>query len=130
MLASFTLSDDGTYLIERTFGQHTVAIERIVMNELFSRMQATGVRHVLVDAREQHTQLQTMEIYMLWAEMVPRTPHAAKFAVVVGWPITGRPFIEDVAVNRGILIRYFNVYDDALAWLRGGVSVAGGETVQ
>ena len=119
MPASFTVSDDGTYLLERVMGQHSAAMQRPVINELFSMIATTSVTRTLVDARQQHTPIGTMEVYRLWEELAPRVPRGAKFAVVVGWAITGRPFIETVAINRGVNIRYFNDMDEAVAWLIG-----------
>lgn len=119
MPASFTVSDDARYLIERPIGHHTAAMQRELVTELLALLTTTGIRRVLVDGREQHTPLDTMEIYALWEEMAPRFPRDAKFAVVVGWHFAGPPFIEHVAINRGVHIRYFTDYDAALAWLQG-----------
>jgi hypothetical protein len=119
MPATFMVSEDSSYVIGRVIGQHTGAMQRPVMDELFSLIVATGVRRALVDAREQQRPISTLEIYDLWEEMAPRIPRGVKFAVVVGWQISGRPFIEDVAVNRGVTIRYFNDMEQALRWLRG-----------
>jgi hypothetical protein len=118
MPASFTVSDDARYLMGRPIGQHTAAMQREVMTELLALITTTGIRRVLIDGREQHTPLGTMEISALWEEMAPRFPRDAKFAVVVGWQFAGPPFIENVAINRGVNIRYFTEYDDAVAWLK------------
>jgi hypothetical protein len=117
MPATIMPSDDGSYLIVRFIGVHSPAMQPPIAAELFSKMTAMGVRRALVDGRDQHARMSTLESHQLWEEMASRVPRGAKLAVVVGWEITGRPFLETVAVNRGVIIRYFNDMDLALEWL-------------
>jgi len=119
MPAEIMASHDGSHLIVQFVGFHTPAQQRPILTELYARMTSVGVRRALEDLRDQHTPMSTMEGYQIWEEMAPRVPRGARLAVVVGWPITGRPFIENVAVNRGVSVRYFNAMDEALQWLRG-----------
>ena len=102
MAAAMTLSDDKSYLILRIIGFHTPAMQRPVATELFSTMASTGILRALVDAHDQRTRMSTLESYDIWEDLAPRVPRGARITVVVGWPITGgRPFIENLAVNRG-----------------------------
>jgi len=117
MSASITLSDDGNYLILQLIGFHTPAMQRPLATELFSMMATTGIRRALIDGREQHRRMETLEGHQFWEEMAARVPRGAKLAAVVGWQIAGPPFIENVAINRGVTIRYFNDIDQALGWL-------------
>ena len=119
MPATFSVSEDGSYLIQRVIGQQTLAMQRPIIEELLSQLRTTGLQRALIDAREQRSAPNIPDAYLLWDDLASRFPRTVKFAVVVGWPILGRPFIEDVAVNRWVNIRYFNAYDEALAWLQG-----------
>jgi hypothetical protein len=94
-------------------------MQRPVATELFSTMATTGILRALVVAPDQDTKMSTMDTYRFWEDMASHVPRGAKLAMVVGWQIAGPPFIENVAINRWINIRYFNAYDDAIAWLRG-----------
>src|SRR5689334_2367268 len=100
MPATMTESDDKRYLILHFTGFHTPAMQRPVAAALFSRMATTGILRALVDGRVQDTRMSTMDSYQIWEEMAPRVPRGARLAMVVGWRITGRPFIENVGVNR------------------------------
>ena len=118
MPATFTVSDDGSYLIVQLTEFYTPAMQRPLATDLFSTMATTGILRALVDARGQDMPMSTMETYRFWEEMASRVPRGAKLAMVVGWQIVAPPFIENVAVNRWINIRYFNDMDQALGWLR------------
>lgn len=119
MPATFTVSDDGTYLIETFIGDHTAEMFRVTAEKLLEQMQQTGILKVLVDARAQRAPLPTLDVYHLWEELAPRMPVGAKLAVLVTWEMKGITFGETLAVNRRVNVRNFTDQDAALAWLRG-----------
>jgi len=112
-----TVAEDRTHLIHTVIGNHTAAMQREAAPQLFALMHQTGIPKVLIDAWAQQEVLPTLDAIDLWEHFAPRVPRGAQFAVLVNWPLNGHPFTETVAVNRGISVRYFNDYDQALAWL-------------
>jgi hypothetical protein len=112
-----SVAADGTYLIHTVIGDHTAAMQRETAPQLFALMHTTGITRALIDARAQQQQLPTLAAVELWDQFAPRIPRGAQFAVLVNWSLKGHPFMETVAVNRGVNVRYFNDYDQALAWL-------------
>lgn len=98
-------------------------MQREVAPELFALMENSGVRKILVDGRAQLAPMPTLDAYTIWDDFALQVPRGAQFAILVNWPLKDYPFTETVAVNRGVNVRYFNDYDQALAWL--GVKPAG-----
>jgi hypothetical protein len=115
--ASFTIAPNDSHLVETVIGHHTVQMQREVARELFAHMRATGITKVLIDARAQQRPLSTLDSVEIWDEHAPLVPRGAKFAILVNWQLNGQPFMETVAINRMVNVRYFNDYDQAVAWL-------------
>jgi hypothetical protein len=116
--AIFSIAADGAYLIHTVIGDHPAAMQRETAPQLFALMHTTGITRALIDARAQQQRLPAFAAVELWDQFTPRLPRGAQFAVLVNWPLKGHPFMETVAVNRGVNVRYFNDYDQAVAWLQ------------
>jgi hypothetical protein len=101
--------------------------QRTVIN-VASYMQATKVRKILFDARYQAAPLSIVDGYEAAIQVAERLS-GARVAVVIPVPVRERPFIEVVAVNHGANMRYFDDYDQALAWL-GVAADRGSEGLQ
>lgn len=115
MPATFTVSEDGTYLTETFIGNHTAEMFRVIAEELRAQMRQTGIVNVLVDIRAQQAPLPILDAYQLWNDLALRIPVKARLAVLVTWKRTGPTFAETVALNHGVRIRNFDDEGEALA---------------
>jgi hypothetical protein len=113
-----SLSKDGTHIVAQIVGEHTLETARQGFAAVAALMTTTGITKILVDARQIVVPFDTMDAYETANIAAAPMFRRATFAVVVSpSTATGPPFIETVAVNRGVNIRYFDDYDQALAWL-------------
>ena len=117
MPVNFTVSDDGSYLIQRVIGHHTAVMQREVVRDLSTQIAQAGVRKVLVDARMQLRPIGLTDGYQIWAELAWHLPWRTTFAVVVRADHQTARFLEIIARIRGHAGRYFDDYNEALAWL-------------
>lgn len=119
MPATLSISEDSTYMLVTIVGSFTLPLAREMLDDLVRLQAATGVMKVLVDARQQAAPLDMMEAYEVGHVLTQKPLRTLVFAVIIPVPLTEYHFLETVAVNRGVNIRYFDDYDRALAWLRG-----------
>jgi hypothetical protein len=123
MPATFSISQDRTYIIETFDGEQTPEMQRESVVALIALMERTQITQVLLNARAQRAPLSTIDAYTIWNEYALLIPRGTRLAVIVSWELKSPTFTETVAVNRGVNVRYFNHEDQALEWLkatRGG----------
>ena len=114
---NFRVSRDGTYIVGRTLGEHTAASALAEMRMLVELLRATGITKVVVDGRVQQHMFGTLPAFE-FAESLERLRISRyQIAVVVATDLKEARFTETAMINRGIRARYFNDYDQALAWL-------------
>ena len=80
-------------------------------------MAATGIRKILTDTRRQNFRPDLLKVY----EFGKRLPNSTRIALIVSQEqptAEAISFLDDVASNRGVLIRLFGSQNDALEWLR------------
>ncbi len=119
MPTTLRMSDDSTYILATITETFTLPLARALLDDLVRMLASTGATKVLVDARQQAAPLEMMEAYEIGHGLTQKPLRAITFAVVIPVPLTEYHFLETVAVNRGVNIRYFDDYDRALAWLSG-----------
>ena len=73
----------------------------------------TGIRRVLIDVRHQAIKATTVTLF----EFASHLPRSMAFAVLCETQLETHHFIENVATNRGITVRDFDSYQNAIAWL-------------
>ena len=77
-----------------------------------------GVTRVLCDERELEYRLNTFEHYEAAEFIAQQVPAVAKAAIVCNpQSLPAADLYEDVAVNRGLMLRIFTDIDQAWAWL-------------
>jgi hypothetical protein len=112
-----SISDDSTYLLATITGTFSLSLARELLENVARMHVATGATKVLIDARQQAAPLDMIEAYEIGNALTQKPLRAITFAVVIPVPLTEYHFLETVAVNRGVNVRYFDDYDGALAWL-------------
>jgi len=122
---SLQLGHDGSYIIARTLGEHTVASALAAAPALLEFIQTTGVMKVLVDSREQKRMFDTLAALDFAEDLKEFVIPRYRLSFVIATPISDAKFVETVLVNRGLTVRFFNDYGQALAWL--GIDPAGAE---
>ena len=105
--------------------RHTGEID---LNEVMAAIEETvAIAHkieiyrFLVDLSKATPKMGTMDIFRICSSYPEVFPPQAKIAHLVS-PLTNRPmedrqFASDVALNRGSNIRFFDDFDEAVAWL-------------
>jgi hypothetical protein len=119
MPTTLSISGDATYILATITGMFTLPLARALLDDLVRLVASTQATKVLVDARQQAAPLDMMEAYEIGNALTQKPLRAITFAVVIPVPLTEYHFLETVAVNRGVNVRYFDDYDQALAWLIG-----------
>ena len=119
METTFSISDDQTYLIARTNQSNTPAMGRRLFSDIAAMIATTGLTTVLLDARAQTTPFPALAAHAAGSKIAQVVPLGARIAVLVSDALELHRLVETVAVNRGASMRFFNDYDQAVAWLRG-----------
>lgn len=108
---------DGYMLVEHS-GDMTPAEMVAARRDVMPLMQEHGIANVLVDVRRVTNQPSVGDTYAAVEE------HAGERTVRPRAAVVGREdqaedlqFIENVGVNRGMSLRSFTSFDDAIAWL-------------
>jgi hypothetical protein len=118
MPSTLTLSEDGTLIVVHVIGKLTFSIVRQLMTDTIAMTQTTGAHNVLIDACENKVRATTMEAYDLGTLLAKHKHLGLRFALVVHEDLPVHPFFETVVLNRGMSVRYFKEYEQALAWLQ------------
>lgn len=116
--SDFRVSQDGTYIVARTIGEHTAASALADTQTLVELFKTTGIMKVLIDGRAQKHVLSTLPAFHFAESLEPLGLSRYQFAVVVEADLKEAWFAETTLINRGIRARFFNDYDQALAWLK------------
>ena len=101
-------------------GQHQRPKDSITLQKFARDFSEThNCQRFLFDFTQANTIGGTMDAYD--AGTVPVDPEhnliRTKFALLFNGDLTVHKFMEDVAVNRGYMVRVFNDYEQAIAWL-------------
>ena len=83
------------------------------LKEVLQISEETGIYRVLVDVRKQEKLANTLDLYDFGAGL----PKHIAFAVLCELHLADHRFIENVAMNRGIQVKDFNMEEDAISWL-------------
>jgi hypothetical protein len=79
-----------------------------------------GIHRILVDLRQACLDLKTIQLFEINKSHVDLFPLGTKHALIIS-QVTGNPgdekFVENVAVNRGVLLKIFVDIENAMEWL-------------
>jgi hypothetical protein len=112
--------DDGILEIVHT-GRMTIQEATESRNEAAGIMKERGLRYVLADVSQTDHSEATMDLYEFNASHYDVLPPRTRIAVVIPQDpaqVESARFAETVALNRGIAMKIFLEYDDAIQWLR------------
>jgi hypothetical protein len=112
--------EDGILEIVHT-GRMTIQEATESRNEAAGIMNERGLRYVLADVSQTDHSEATMDLYEFNASHYEVFPPRTRLAVVIPpdpSKAKSAEFAETVALNRGIAMRIFLEYDDAIRWLR------------
>jgi hypothetical protein len=119
MPATFRVDDD--VLIMTLEGPYSLQDSFSAQAESAQFQRAHNIRSILVDMRNAHFELSTIELFDFCVSFhdafFPGTRHAVLYSTDSN-SISDAEFVENVARNRGIIMKMFNVHDEAQAWLR------------
>jgi len=116
---TITVLDSGVLEIVHT-GEMTIVQASLSRDEAAAMMKKSGLRLVLADVSRTAHDETTMDLMEFNASHYDVFPNGTRLGVVIpsdpGKADSAR-FAETVAVNRGVAMRIFLDYDEALSWL-------------
>ena len=120
MAIHYTLSDDeGTLYVQATGFDESLAQVEAYNNAVIQVCTAGGYARVLCDERLLEYRLTTIDTYALADFLVRHGPRAVRLAIVCNAQgLADARFWEDVATNRGALVRVFGDPAAARDWLK------------
>ena len=119
MSESIVIVDKQDYLLAVYVGEYNIADARVTIDQILRSIHQNGSRTVLLDCRQMTGQLSIWDRYQTAIYGQKMIGKVAKMALVRSQERAGADrFLENVAVNRGINLRLFSDYDEALAWLK------------
>jgi hypothetical protein len=116
------VEDRGDYLRVRVSGKNTPEVIRAYLRDVNVRCASMQRFGVLIEEHLEGPALSTMEIYQIASDVQGASrPVARRIAFVdlnPEHPRRNMKFAEDVAVNRGVNMRVFDLVEDADRWLK------------
>ena len=95
------------------------ALSRQALLDIASQIEQSGQYKILVDTREAKTVLTTVAIFELAKTLTAH--HSIRRNKIALLTLMSQAkqarFFEDVAVNRGVRVKSFTDFDEAIAWL-------------
>ena len=122
MMEKVQLSSDGKYIHVLSSGPASVAEMEKTLSQIAMLSSESGIRKVLVDSRARTGRLTMEDLYKGGVMLSEKLGPLFSIAVLVMESMPEQDFFEDVALNRGINIAYFQQMDSALDWLQDGSS--------
>ncbi|HEY7673814.1 MAG TPA: hypothetical protein VH867_01105 [Burkholderiales bacterium] len=117
MAEDIRLSPDGTHIIVSSLGSPSLGEMTQTLSKLAQIRFERGIDKVLVDSRARSGQPSAVDIYR-GGELLARTlGPGIRIVVLVGQIEGGHSLFENVAVNRGATVAFFQHEQTALNWL-------------
>ena len=111
------VSPDGTHILVTSVGPPSLGEMEQTLSKLSQLRLEHGLDRVLVDSRARSGQPPVADIYR-GGELIAKTlGHGARIAVLVHRMEVDHKLFEDVAVNRGAAVAFFQDEQLALSWL-------------
>ena len=122
MTEEVRISPDATHIVVTSTGAPSLAEMQQTLATIAQLRAEHGVDKVLVDSRARSGQPSVSEIYRGGELLADALGTSARIAVLVGRLERDHTFFENVAVNRGAVIAYFQSEELALRWLSENAS--------
>ncbi len=117
MAEEVCVSSDGTYILVRSTGSPSLQEMKQTLSRIAEIYRDHKLDLVLVDSRARHEQPSVADIFK-GGEMLAKTlGYITRIAVLVGEITADHALFENVAVNRGSVVAYFQDEAKALRWL-------------
>lgn len=119
MNETFSMVDEAAYLHVTFLLPPTPSLLRTILPSVVARAHEQGYRYVLFDIRDVPVPLNIVNFYEM-AKVFAREWDRRLTVVLLGHSEQQTPdrFFQTAAQNRGVSVRGFTTFDDALAWLR------------
>jgi hypothetical protein len=111
------VSLDGTCILVTSQGSPSLAEMEQTLSRLAELREAHGINHVLVDSRARSGQPGVADIYRGGKLLAETLGPQVRIAVLVSRLEPDHTLFENVAVNRGATVAYFEVEEKARSWL-------------
>jgi hypothetical protein len=111
------------YILLSAKGERTKEDIVEICKKLMEKCVETGKPSVLIDLRGSSSDLSIMETFFLADSELPEFLHGKiKVVAIIEDEINEKmKFFEDVCINRGHLVKFFEGYEEAEKWLVGNI---------
>jgi len=106
-------------VMARVSGRMKPSVVRSMAGQVEELFRRHGCRHILNDLREAHLNGSDTELRAIASAVDAHLPRDSKRALVVTEKTARFDYLETACFNRGHLIRFFNDFESACAWLTG-----------
>jgi hypothetical protein len=117
MAETVRVSPDGTYILVRSEGPPSLDEMMRTLSTIVEFRRDRGIDKILVDSRARSGQPSVPDIYRGGVALAENLGPGTRVAVLVSEHAPGHKLFENVAVNRGAVVAYFQQEDPALRWL-------------
>lgn len=111
------ISPDGTHILIASEGPPSLAEMAQTLSKLAQLRLEHGIDKVLVDSRARSGQPSLVDIYRGGELLARSLGPGVRIAVLVGQIEGSHTLFEDVAVNRGAVVAFFQQEQPAVEWL-------------
>jgi hypothetical protein len=117
MTEHIRVSPDGTCILITSLGSPSLAEMEQTLSRLAELRKAHGINHVLVDSRSRNDQPPVVDICNGGKLLAETLGSQVRVAVLVDQLGLDHTLFENVAVNRGADVAYFQLEESARSWL-------------
>jgi hypothetical protein len=126
MAEEVSIPEEGDYVLIRSYGGPSMEHLEQALHEVVKIHRERGIDKALVDSRGRELFPRVFEEFEGGILLASIVGHHVKFAVVVSHSPSAHRFFENVAVNRGAYVRFFENMESAREWLLANRREPGG----
>jgi hypothetical protein len=112
-----SISEDGKYILIRSHGEPSLEHLEQALHEVMEIHRQRRIDKALVDSRGRESLPRTVDGFEGGALLARVVGYHIRFAVVVSHSPGAHQLFENVAVNRGAYVRFFENMESAREWL-------------
>lgn len=117
MTEHIRVSPDGTCILITSLGSPSLSEMKQTLSKLAELREANRINHVLVDSRSRNGQPSVADIFEGGKLLAQAFGSQVRVAILVGQLGPDHTLFENVAVNRGADVAYFELEETARSWL-------------
>jgi hypothetical protein len=117
MAEEIRISPDGTYILVSSVGSPSLGEMMQTLSKIAELRRDHSIDKVLVDSRTRSGQPPVADLYRGGELLAEKLGFGTRIAVLVSQLAADHTLFENVAVNRGVIVAYFQHEDVALRWL-------------